>query len=54
MISVENVICKIISDGSLSDLDFARFNFGDDKVIEVFMKKFNINENPMVRNLLNV
>ncbi len=54
MISVENVICKIISDGSLSDLDFARFNFGDDKVIEVFMKKFNINENSMVRNLLNV
>ncbi len=54
MISIENVISKIISDGSFSDLDFARFNFGDDKVIEVFMKNFNINENLMIRNLLNV
>ncbi len=54
MIPIENVISKIISEGSLSDLDFARFNFGDDRVIEVFLKYFNIEEKPMIRKLLNV
>lgn len=54
MIPVENVISKIIAEGSLSDLDFARFNFGDDRVIEVFMNHFDIDEHAMIRNLLNV
>ena len=53
-IPVENVLYKIIDGGSLSDLDFARFNFGDEKVIEVFLRNFNINEKTMIRNILNV
>ncbi len=54
MIPIETVLYKILDGGSLSDLDFARFNFGDQKVIEVFMNNFDINEKPMIRDILNV
>ena len=54
MIPIDNVIHKILESESISSLDFARFNFGDDRVIEVFMNNFNIHEKPMMRNILNV
>lgn len=54
VIAKENIIYKILDNQSLSDLDFARFNFGDEKVIEIFMENFNINDKPMIRNILNV
>ena len=54
VIPKENIIYKILDNQSLSDLDFARFNFGDEKVIEIFMENFNINDKPMIRNILNV
>lgn len=53
-ISVDNVISAIINKEAISDLDFVRFNFGDDKVIEVFLQNFNINEKPMIRDILHV
>lgn len=53
-IPVDNVISAIINKEAISDLDFARFNFGDDKVIEVFLQNFNINEKPMIRDILHV
>ena len=40
-IGVENIIIAIIENNALSDLDFARFSFGDNKVIEVFLKHFS-------------
>ncbi len=54
VIPKENIIYKILDNQSLSDLDFARFNFGDEKVIEIFIENFNINEKQMIRNILNV
>ena len=53
-IPVDNVIVSIINKEAISDLDFVRFNFGDDKVIEVFLQNFNINEKPMIRDILHV
>lgn len=53
-IPVENVISAIIKKEAISDLDFVRFNFGDDRVIEVFLENFNINEKPMIRDILHV
>ncbi len=53
-IPVDNVICSIINKEAISDLDFVRFNFGDDRVIEVFLQNFNINEKPMIRDILHV
>ena len=54
IIPKERIIYKILDNQSLSDLDFARFNFGDEKVIEIFMENFDINEKPMMRDILNV
>lgn len=53
-IPVDNVISAIINKEAISDLDFVRFNFGDDKVIEVFLENFDINEKPMIRDILHV
>ena len=53
-ISIENIIVSIIENNALSDLDFARFSFGDSKVIEVFLKYFNIHSRPMIRDILYV
>ena len=53
-IPVENAIAAIIDKGTLSDLDFAIFSFGDNKVKGVFLKYFNINSKPMIRDILNV
>jgi len=53
-IPVDNVIAAIINKEAISDLDFVRFNFGDDRVIKVFLENFNINDKPMVRDILNV
>ena len=53
-IPVDNVISAIINKEAISDLDFVRFNFGDDKVIEVFLQNFNIDEKPMIRDILHV
>jgi len=53
-ISVNNVISAIIDKEAISDLDFVRFNFGDDRVIEVFLQNFNINDKPMIRDILHV
>jgi hypothetical protein len=53
-IPVNNVICAIIENEAISDLDFVRFNFGDDRVIEVFLQNFNINEKPIIRDILHV
>lgn len=53
-VPVENVITSIIDKGTLDDLDFIRFSFGDDKVKEVFLKYFDIHSKPMVRDILGV
>ena len=53
-IPVDNVISAIIKKEAISDLDFVRFNFGDDKVIEVFLENFDINEKPLIRDILHV
>jgi hypothetical protein len=53
-VPVDNVISAIINKEAISDLDFVRFNFGDDRVIEVFLQNFNINEKPMIRDILHV
>jgi hypothetical protein len=53
-IPIDNVITAIINQEAISDLDFVRFNFGDDRVIEVFLENFNINEKPMIRDVLHV
>ena len=53
-IPVDNVISAIINKEAISDLDFVRFNFGDDRVIEVFLENFNINEKPIIRDILHV
>lgn len=53
-IPISNVISALIDKEAISDLDFVRFNFGDDKVIEVFLQNFNINEKPMIRDILHV
>lgn len=53
-IAIENIIIAIIENNALSDLDFARFSFGDNKVIEVFFKHFNIHSRPLIRDVLYV
>lgn len=53
-IPINNVISAIINKEAISDLDFVRFNFGDDRVIEVFLQNFNINEKPIIRDILHV
>lgn len=53
-IPVNNVISAIIENEAISDLDFVRFNFGDDRVIEVFLQNFNINKKPIIRDILHV
>jgi len=53
-ISIEVIIVAIIENNALSDLDFARFSFGDNKVIEVFFKHFNIHSRPLIRDVLYV
>jgi hypothetical protein len=53
-IAIEAIIVAIIENNALSDLDFARFSFGDNKVIEVFFKHFNIHSRPLIRDVLHV
>jgi len=53
-ISIESIVVAIIENNALSDLDFARFSFGDNKVVEIFLKNFNIHSRPMIRDLLYV
>ena len=53
-IPVDNVIVAIIKKEAISDLDFVRFNFGDERVIEVFLKNFNVNDKPIIRDILHV
>jgi len=53
-IGIEAIIVAIIENNALSDLDFARFSFGDNKVIEVFFKHFNIHSRPLIRDVLYV
>ena len=53
-ISIEGIISAIIENNALSDLDFARFSFGDNRVIEVFLKNFNIHSRPIIRDILYV
>ena len=53
-ISIEAIVIAIIENNALSDLDFARFSFGDNKVVEIFLKNFNIHSRPMIRDLLYV
>ena len=53
-IPVDNVIVAIIKKEAISDLDFVRFNFGDERVIEVFLENFNINDKPIIRDILHV
>ena len=53
-ISIETVISAIIENNALSDLDFARFAFGDNRVIEVFLRNFNIHSRPLIRDILYV
>ncbi len=53
-VDVENVIVAVIEKGSLDDLDFIRFSFGDNKVREVFLRYFDINSKPIVRDILSV
>ena len=53
-IPIDNIIISIIENNALSDLDFARFSFGDNRVIEVFLRNFNIHKYPMIRDILYV
>lgn len=53
-VPVENIIASVIERESISDLDFIRFSFGDDKVKEVFLKHYDVNSKPMIRDILNV
>jgi hypothetical protein len=53
-IDIETIIIAIIENNALSDLDFVRFSFGDNKVIEVFFKHFNIHSRPLIRDVLYV
>jgi len=53
-VSIESVIVAIIENNALSDLDFVRFSFGDNKVIELFFKHFNIHSRPLIRDILDV
>ena len=53
-VPVENVIATVIEKGALDDLDFIRFSLGDNKVREVFLKHFDIDSKPMIREILNV
>jgi hypothetical protein len=53
-ISIDTIIVAIIENNALSDLDFARFSFGDKRVVEIFLKNFNIHSRPMIRDLLYV
>jgi len=53
-IAIEAIIIAIIENNALSDLDFARFSFGDNRVIEVFLKHFNIHSRPLIRDILYV
>jgi len=53
-IPIDNVISALIKAEAISDLDFVRFNYGDNRVIEVFLKNFKVNDNPMIRNILHV
>ncbi|SFV51142.1 hypothetical protein MNB_SV-12-158 [hydrothermal vent metagenome] len=53
-ISIETIISAIIANNALSDLDFARFAFGDERVIEVFLRDFDIHSRPIIRDILYV
>lgn len=53
-ISIDAIISAIINHNALSDLDFIRFAFGDNRVIEVFLKNFNIHSRPLIRDILYV
>lgn len=53
-IPIDTVISAIITHNALSDLDFARFAFGDTRVVEVFLKNFNIHSRPIIRDILYV
>jgi len=53
-IPVENIIAIVLDRNSINDLDIMCFSFGDNKVKEVFLKYFDINKKPLIRDVLGV
>ena len=43
-VPVGNLIAAVIEKGSSDDIDSIRYRYGDNKVIEVLLKHFNLNE----------
>jgi len=48
-IPINNIIVSVIKDGSMNDIDAIRYKFGDNKVIEVLLEEFNIEESKISR-----
>lgn len=52
-IPINNIIASVIKDGSMSDIDSVRYKFGDNKVIEVLLEKFDMKDSK-IRRICNV
>jgi hypothetical protein len=49
-IPVPNVIASVIEKGSMDDINNLRYRFGDHKIVEVFLKHFDL-ENPKYKRI---
>jgi len=52
-IPINNIIVSVIKDGSINDIDAIRYKFGDNKVIEVLLEEFDVNQ-PKINRICNV
>lgn len=50
----ELIIIKILDGGSLNDLDFARFHFGDKIIKKLFKKHFKVKDKEILAHILDI
>ena len=48
-IPINNIIASVIKEGSMSDIDAIRYKFGDNKVIEILLGEFDMQESKIKR-----
>lgn len=52
-IPINIIIVSVIKEGSINDIDAIRYKFGDNKVIEILLEKFDVKE-AKIRRICNV
>ena len=54
VLPIENIVVKVLASESFSDISILRHSLGDNKIKEIFIEHFKINDHEVIRDYLNV